>query len=620
MLFFTSQAPTGVSVPSTFRDKGNTTDIPTAPSDSCITVIPQDITQSHRIFKSGFPYIAAAQAKKQDINTCGYVDISDAEVHTSFIQTPPVTGVTFHNNLSESAQTTATKLGLSREVINRRTFYKGTITQDQAIGLLREGAEPDAYLPYGVTNISGLVTFYTLRRLAFFAIQAFPEALDVEHINALYDYVGPNPIYHYKQHPRWTVSIPGYKLKRSGHMCPYFDGMTLPDKNFVLSVIQNLELTRLLGKDEPAVANALSALTKGWRSLCFTAQGKILSHIFQCIDIALRANLRVIALRNSSDSYVGCALLGQTSILKGAKLHKVEIGTSLLKTVQSLDRHAEGLIKLVDLINELDEDEEAPKYAPAMFTSPRRINTILVKLKITPAKRMELREALNLLEFPQTFWHAKDQKKMELVLNMIRTGTLPSEDEPMPYLTDLIFTSNVTQRILSGYGDRAPCFSLTEGTRSISLIKNTKAPGNQDRMENLSLKKNGISHLPVYVLPTQQAATAWDEIRKHAVLHIRERSGKPEGAFQMYPAHLAVAQVYLQSLAKYIKPAEPKGKKRKASDGEKGDDLDDADLRRIVKKLKSQGDGVNQLLTLLGREELTSGPSTGGAGDEMDEE
>lgn len=51
---------------------------------------------------------------------------------------------------------------LPREQINRRTFYKGVLIQAQAVQTPTEGGDPDTYLPYGITNVGGLITFYTL--------------------------------------------------------------------------------------------------------------------------------------------------------------------------------------------------------------------------------------------------------------------------------------------------------------------------------------------------------------------------------------------------------------------------------------------------------------------------
>lgn len=511
---------------------------------------------------------------------------------------------------------------LPREQINRRTFYKGVLIQAQAVQTPTEGGDPDTYLPYGITNVGGLITFYTLKKLAIAGLKTFPPSLESKDLKKLFD-VSEDEIIKAYPYPdgynsAWMVASTSM-VKRIGHVCPYFDGMALPDKNFLPSALQRLGLFRLLASDHAGVANSIASIKRGWRSLCFTPQGMALSHIFQILVIALEGRFRPVALTSGRGEYLGSVLIGKHALLKGAQIIQPVGPKALLEETKSLDGHTKGIAKLVEIFNEIAD--EGVEYSGGMLTSPRRINSIIRSLKINAENRLKIQEAVSLLDFHQTYWYYKDQKRLEATIITFVAGGEPGPDEPMPYKSDAIFTSNKTQLLLAGYGERAPSFCLPEADKSIPLLRDERVKAANKTVNN-TLQKAGVSHLPVYILPLQQAALAWDGMKKNGILRIKERAGKPEGAFQLYPGKLAVAQSFLSQLSKCIPkkvPAKGAGKKRVAAEDD-DNEVSPEEVKRMMKRLKLQGDSANQFMALLG---VTPGAISSGAAtgeDAMDDE
>lgn len=623
MLFFTTQAPVNASAPSLFKEKGNTTDVPTVPSENGVLAVPPDSDLNYSIFQSQFHLFALARAAAGEYKEASFAILDrDYQEAPDFLPTPPMTGVTFENNMSEVALRIAAQLNLSREQVNKRTFYKGVLTQAQAVQLLTEGGDPDTYLPYGITNVGGLITFYTLKKLAIAGLKTFPPSLESKDLRKLYDVSEDETIkalpYPDGYNSAWVVASKSM-TKRIGHVCPYFDGMALPDKNFLPSALQRLGLYRLLASDHAGVANSIASIKRGWRSLCFTPQGMALSHIFQILVIALEGRFRPVALTSGRGEYLGSLLIGKHALLKGAQIIQPVGPKALLEETKSLDGHTKGISKLVEIFNDLAD--EGVEYSSGMLTSPRRINSIIRNLKINAECRLKIQEAVSLLDFHQTYWYYKDQKRLETTISLFVADGEPGPDDPMPYKSDAIFTSNKTQLLLAGYGERAPSFCLPTADRSIPLLRDERIKSS-DRSVNNSLQKAGVSHLPVYILPLQQAALAWDGMKKNCVLRIKERAGKPEGAFQLYPGKLAVAQRYLSLLSKCIPkkvPTKGKGKKRAVAEDD-DNEVTPEEVKRMMKRLKLQGDSANQFMSLLG---MTPGASTSGATtgeDAMDDE
>lgn len=174
MPYFTATAPPNVSAPSFFRDRGNTTDVPTSPSDISVSGVPPMISLYSQLFATNVCGFGLSSVDEMDLEVKAYYDTSAVKPHPHFFPNSPLVGLTFNDNQSQRVSELATRFGLSREVVSRRTFYKGHVSQEAALTLLANGAEADSYLPYGVASLGGLLTFYSLRRVLYVALKAFP--------------------------------------------------------------------------------------------------------------------------------------------------------------------------------------------------------------------------------------------------------------------------------------------------------------------------------------------------------------------------------------------------------------------------------------------------------------
>lgn len=338
-----------------------------------------------------------------------------------------------------------------------------------------------------------------------------------------------------------------------------------------------------------------------------------LSHFVQVLSVALTASARPIYLISSQGAYAGAVVHSAGDILVGSRRHEAQVAASLQEAIRTSDQHDQGLSEIVQVLNLLKDDED-PSFTPQMLSTPRRLNQAFRQFKIDNADRKTLQQALAKLEFPQTYWDPKDKGKLGVVIDLILNDSEPSIDSPMPYKSDVIFSSNRIQTTLAGYGDHAPTFSLISGNLSISMKKSFK---NKDgRLQNSSFKDAGVTHVPIYVLPLQQAATTWATFKAHNILHITTRAGRPTGSRMSIPQGGEEGQALLLQLARFAKHVNV-GKRRAAE----SDDEEDAaeTIKRLSKKLKMSEATAAQFAALAG----IAGPSTTGAelnlGEDMDE-
>lgn len=533
-----------------------------------------------------------------------YIDTSSVPIRADFFASSPICGVTFGDNNSERAQNLALTYGLTKEVVGRRTFYQGKLTQEQAVALMHQGAEADTYLPYGICSLGGLLAFYTIRRILFIMLFAFPESqapanlakfinLDVDDETQILSGI---TISSHGSTISPIQSCSGFSLDVHGHFCPWFEGLGLPDKNFLPSVFQSMQLSRLLANSYTGVSNALSALKRGWRSLCYTQQGMELSHLIQAMEIAFSMNARPIMLQSSHGRYAGTVIISRSDILKGSLPIESETAAQLQENIRGYDSHDRGLSEIAQILNNLKDDDD-PEITPQHLSSPRRINRQFRRFSIDQECRKRLQEALARLDFPQKFYEVKDKGRLSVLVDQILNDTEPSIDAPLPYKSDVIFTSNLTLLALGAYGTTAPTFSLVTADRTIPLQKSQK--GKDGKLVNNSLKDANISHLPVFDLPLQQAAAAWDNLKKNAIIKINVAAGKPSGARLQIPRATQEGQAFQIQLGRFVKSAaNPNPKRKRDANEEEATAVQDA--KRLLKRLKLQGADAEQFMALAG--------------------
>lgn len=619
MLFFTSQAPNNVTSPILFKDHGNPGNVPTVPTECGVTHLPiGDLKPYRAFFQFYYPCIVAGRADKKNYGEARVCyDITSAEVPAAFMNDYPDVGVSFANNLSQEAQDAALKYGLSRESSGRRTYYKGHLNVDQAQEILRLGGDPDAYLPYGVSNVAGLLTFHALRRLIYFSFCSFPKEFNAVYPKAQFE-ATPNASIKILEAGDELYGKPYFLIshapKKSGHVCPYFDGMLLPDKLIASEVLSTLGLSRLLSTTPLGCTQALSAIKRGWKSLCFTRQGMELSHILYGLKLGLLGGFRPAMLFGDNKQYKGLVLIGDGAILKGAQLIERTSPSTTRTLCEGLDSHARGLKELAAIFNNL-EQEEGVTYTPEVFTSPRFIHRIIQRFKITPEQRAEIKKALNLLDFPQKYWNPMDPQNILRAVRLIKSGVRPEDSEPYPYRSELFFSNSLYHEVLAVFGEKVPCISVLEAEGRFQIIKNQKPQGKKGASyENLSLRKVSVTHLPVFHLSLQQAASVWERILRDKLLVFNSKNGRPQGVVQSFPEASVEAQAILQELGKKSSAEKAaSGSKRKREEDNKEPSA--IEVQRMVKKMKKMGMSAEQFMSLMGS---TSGGTTT-AGDQGDE-
>lgn len=577
------------------------------------------------VYSAFCSYIYLSAARRgldiDELEEVPFIDVNSVEVPDDFLPGHPQVGVTFPNNTSEDVQEAARRFGLSREIVNKRAYYRGSLSIEQASQLLSLSGEVDSYLPYGVASIAGLFAYHQARRLMYLLARAIPSKFkDDDSLSQFGRVVGKTFV---ATKPPGRSYFPvtqlaaTYDAKRHGICCPYYEGMALPDKNFLPQILQKLGLFRLLGGNQDSVAKAIMTFRKGWRSACYTGPGMLLSHAFQAYSLGIDSRLRPTILTTSSGDYLGCVLSGSATLYKGAAKVQIKDREELDSEIHNLDTHIRGIKKLCGIFSTIDP---TTTYEESYFNTPRRIHNIIRKLKIGPEERKEIMVCLDLVLFPQTFWNPKDPRNLMTTMQQVASREYPADTEPIPYRSDVMFSHNHVQSILSVYGEQVPSFSHPSGGMTVPILPNEKRSNKDGTLYNATLKKVGISSLPLFLQGYQQATQSWENISKNHFLAIKAKAGRPEGAHHSFPVGRKETDELLVTLGKVFAKTPGGGKKKRVRE-EKTEDVDMESAKRLMKKLKLQTEDADLLRRMLGISEV-AGPSSlqQGAEDEEDEE
>lgn len=370
----------------------------------------------------------------------------------------------------------------------------------------------------------------------------------------------------------------------SGFVFPYYNTMLLPDRIGVMNFIQE-KFGNIVGANGDRSAEAMYNLLQGWKSLATTDAGIALSHIIFGLSLALQTGALPAIVHNASGDYQGFVLIGMNfRIRKGPKIMKPVDKEDFDTALFNLDTHGAALRSIVTIINGYVEtpkknDNDIDEYYSIhanMITLPRQLHNILRRIKLKPVDTKEISHALKRLSFNQQYWNPKDVGSIEKLIKKISSGLFPDSDWPIPYKTQVMFTSNRYHSALSVFGTKAPSLSLTAGT-SVALF--------QSKTGSTLTKKEGgrpvLPVVPIFILPLDEASAAWKQVFDNHNLYVRYKRNREgiEGAAKGLSPEAPNAQSLFTTLMRAL-PIDAPGRKRARDSSGVNQEAQD----RLVKK------------------------------------
>lgn len=343
----------------------------------------------------------------------------------------------------------------------------------------------------------------------------------------------------------------------------------------------------ILGDTPQSSAEATHHLLQGWKSVSSTSSGMALSHIIFGLDLALQTGTCPAIIHSPDGDYQGFVLFGTLyQIIKGSSaivpLEEAELKIEL----RNLDTHGAALRAIIEIINGYkedprDEDSDYYTWSAAVISLPRQLHNIIRRISLKPADQKEILKHLKCLSFRQEYWNPKNSKHVERAIMKLGSQDYPDSSWPIPYKTQVMFSSNRFQSILSVFGSQVPTLSLTSGS-AVPLVK-TRAKS------TLTMKEGGrpvLPEMPIYIRPLDEASTAWKMVFDNHQLYVRYKRNREgiDGAAKSMKLEDVRTQELFNTLMAQL-PDQSTNKKRKATDSEEGVKQD-----RIEKRQKRNVD------------------------------
>jgi len=145
-----------------FREAGNLTDMPCPIYETPIFAISS--TTNPRL---NFQYHVAANILSRTVKAVGFVDttIPTTTTYIPLVLTPPV-GLSLPGMNAPGVKQTLHSLGFSEEAVGSRKFYRGFVELSNLSRVMQMNPIMDTGVPYGVTNLQGLMAFFWISSLS----------------------------------------------------------------------------------------------------------------------------------------------------------------------------------------------------------------------------------------------------------------------------------------------------------------------------------------------------------------------------------------------------------------------------------------------------------------------
>jgi len=312
-----------------------------------------------------------------------------------------------------------------------------------------------------------------------------------------------------------------------GHCFPYFEGMLLPDKEYVSSIFFRY-FSRCIAGSEDELTKLMPTLRRGFRALSMSPAGRILQHLFFGIQASIETGSKIRVYIERSQ-YLGFALVGKNALVLEQNSVKVPLSKEDLELEQKrLDNHRSYVLEIVEKLNGLALKSGGTEIVDqeVALAKPRYLANQLHRRAWKGSDHETfIQQRADKLKYGQEYW-APSEDNMLKILKHVVASTLPDDNEPY-YFSNLVWDSDdYYVRLLSVFGGKAPTLSIRTGDKPILIAPSGKEDSNLVEKEG----RRVLPYLPIYERSLQDAADVWKTIpRTHSLRTAGAKKGKGSG-------------------------------------------------------------------------------------------
>lgn len=300
-----------------------------------------------------------------------------------------------------------------------------------------------------------------------------------------------------------AAQIPNH---HSGLLFPYVSELGRPDSKTVPRVLDTY-FKGLLGSDSQDAEDTFQDIKSAWGNILETEWGNVVTHLYQCIDLALTAQSTVRIISDSNTGmYGGCVILGgrYDLFLESATITPVP-HADLTLAFPHASPHSHALTRIFGFM--MYPDQATRDAAQLLVTNIRDIHLQLMSHPVAKSSEAEVTNLAHMLRFAgQPEYLNSNAHNIARILRAIADPTTNISQIPLHPLA--IFEHERKYQLLSAFGAHAPSFRVPGGKQmslegSFSVTERNTSGGRIAR----DVKKIGC-----ILVPFEKAKTDYDQV------------------------------------------------------------------------------------------------------------
>mmetsp|Transcript_9692 Transcript_9692/g.14677 ORF Transcript_9692/g.14677 Transcript_9692/m.14677 type:complete len:608 (+) Transcript_9692:4263-6086(+) len=252
-----------------------------------------------------------------------------------------------------------------------------------------------------------------------------------------------------------------------GLFFPYVRDLSISDNLTVPNVIIHY-MSKSLGINVHEIVRIIGKLKSAWGLIKDTDFGHEVTHMYKCIDIALKSQAAVFPIFTNG-IYEGTVVWG-TGYYIGLndKVYRPLAYDKLLEEINDKSMHSSALQRIIDLCDDNVRNEISD------CKSIRGLASIVQRVELTEVSKSQIVKEAHKLCYSNKYWSSV-QRYVCRMLDLLTNWNDGNIDADIPMHPSKIFSTGREEVILSAFGHQAPTFLIPNG-QNIELREDRDPP------------------------------------------------------------------------------------------------------------------------------------------------
>jgi hypothetical protein len=239
----------------------------------------------------------------------------------------------------------------------------------------------------------------------------------------------------------------------SGMFVPYVKQLSISDTKTVVEFITHY-LAKSLGTNLQQVVEQLQKLSTAWGIIRDTDFGHELSHLYKCLDIAIRGQAAVYPIFTNG-VYEGAVIWGSGLMVgMNGRMYKPKIYAELQALVRDNTMHSKAIKEIKQLLGVMNET------AIDACESVRGLSNIAHGAELSVENRQALIGHVHRLCYKNKYWSVSPRHILK-ALQLLATDD--EIDEEVPMYPTMLFSIDRVELVLCAFGYQAPSLLIPNG-------------------------------------------------------------------------------------------------------------------------------------------------------------